>query len=87
MEKFFLFTLKEIAAHYRVSVRTVRRWVSEGKLKAIGTGRLTRIRDADALSFEEAFLRERQVSGKASQSEQICHSSLRRGPCRAKRSG
>lgn len=87
MDKVVLLTLKEIAGHYRVSVRTVRRWIADGKLKAIGIGRLTRIRNTDALVFEAAFLQERQNSQILAEAEQSRHSSTRRRPARAKRSG
>lgn len=47
-------TVREVAQHYRVSHRTVTRWVASGAIPAhrVGPGRLTRIHrsviDADA---------------------------------------
>ncbi len=82
-----LLTIKEISDHYRVSVRTVRRWIAIGKLKAIGQGRLTRVRPADRLAFEEAFLRERTPLARPYETQHIRHSHTRVGRRRAKRSG
>jgi len=42
------FTPEEVAARFRVTPRTVRRWAAEGKLEAIRVGRQWRI-PADAL--------------------------------------
>ncbi len=45
-----LLTFGEAAALVRVSTRTVRRWVADGSLVALGAGRTVRLRRADVLA-------------------------------------
>ncbi len=52
-----LVTVKDAAAQLAVSSAAVRKWIYQGKLRAVRAGRLVRVRPADL----EAFLhRERQ---------------------------
>ncbi len=43
----------EVASYYRVSIQTVRRWIWEGKLKAIKVGGVIRIHYKEALKIEK----------------------------------
>ncbi|WP_104182753.1 helix-turn-helix domain-containing protein [Mycobacterium avium] len=48
-------TVSEVASHYRVTERTVHRWIREGKLRAVRVGgRRYRINKSDIEAFEEA---------------------------------
>lgn len=50
MEKYF--TCNDVAERYGVKVATVWEWVRQGKLKAMQTGKLYRIKQADLDAFE-----------------------------------
>jgi len=50
-----LFTIQEVADHWQVSTKTVRRWIDDGDLAAFKLGRQWRIADKDL----KHFLRER----------------------------
>jgi hypothetical protein len=63
----------------------VRRWIASGKLRAIGCGRLTRVRVSDAAEFENVYLRERPAADIHSETQQIRHSHARVRRPRAKR--
>jgi excisionase family DNA binding protein len=47
MENTEYLTTKEIADQLKVNVLTIRRWIGAGKLKAISTGKIYRIRKED----------------------------------------
>ncbi len=53
-----LFTVREVAKKLKLTDKSVRRYISQGKLKAIKLGRVLRIREADV----EEFLEARRVS-------------------------
>ena len=44
-------TIKDIAQEWKVSKRTVTRWIKDGKLKATVIGGVTRITDEDYKKF------------------------------------
>ena len=46
-----LLTIKQVAGLENVSPRTVRRWITSGKLPAIRTGRMIRVCPDDLRSF------------------------------------
>lgn len=47
-------TIKEVAAFFRVSERTVYRWLADDLITAIRVGNVTRIRREDLNAFIEA---------------------------------
>lgn len=49
MEK--LYTVKEIAEYFAVSVKTVRRWIAEGRIKAFKVGGAWRMAKKDLGKF------------------------------------
>lgn len=50
-------TIRDVAEHYAVSTRTVRTWLSSGKLRAArGSPRLIRIHVDDLALFERSYL-------------------------------
>lgn len=53
-----LYTLDEVAAHLRVSLRTVRRFVSSGQLRAVKMGRKPLVTEREL----EAFVASRKVA-------------------------
>ena len=46
-----LLTVPDVARECQVSVRTVRRWITDGDLTAVRLGRIVRVRRADLDSF------------------------------------
>ena len=44
-------TIQDIAEHYRVSTRTVRRWIADGKIEIVQVGRMVRIRRSVYIAF------------------------------------
>ena len=48
-----LLTLDDVAAHFGVSTRTVRREVDRGRLKSRRVGRQLRFRSSDVMQYEE----------------------------------
>ena len=46
-----MMTVKEVAQELNVSIRTVRRWISEGKLKAFKIGGVVRIPEEEYQKF------------------------------------
>ena len=53
-----LLTMQEVANRLKVSVWTVRRYIRDGKLKAIKLNRGLRVREEDL----ERFLQEREIT-------------------------
>lgn len=51
MDKYY--TCEEVAEIYKVRVKTVYKWISDGKLHAIAIGRSYRIRQRDLEAFEK----------------------------------
>lgn len=50
-------TIREVAEHFAVAPRTVRRWIQAGKLRAGRSGaRVVRIHADDLCAFEASFL-------------------------------
>ena len=49
-----IWTPFEIAEHFKVQERAVRRWLNEGKLIGFKMGNLWRIKEIDLLAFIEA---------------------------------
>lgn len=54
-------TYGEAAKHVRVSLATIKRWVSAGRLQAFGVGRVKRVKAAEV----EACLRGQRVARRA----------------------
>lgn len=52
-----LLTVREVAERLKLTEKSVRRYISEGKLPAVKLGRVLRVREADL----ETFVEERQV--------------------------
>ena len=46
-----MLTLKEVAKEIKVTRRTIYRWIKDGKLKAIKTGGIWRVREEDFGEF------------------------------------
>lgn len=44
-------SVKDVAAHFKVSERTVRKWIAEGKLPSVLLGSARRIKAEDVLRF------------------------------------
>ena len=42
-----MLTVKEVAAYFKVSTRTVHRWIKDGKIKAIKVNRDLRIQESE----------------------------------------
>lgn len=55
-----LYTTKELAQRLRLSDQTIRRWVTQGKLKAIKAGRNLRIPESEV----KRMLEDQPASGK-----------------------
>jgi excisionase family DNA binding protein len=53
MEEERYWTPEEIAERLKVNVRTVNRWITSGKLRAIRAGRLWRVPDSAIREFVE----------------------------------
>ncbi|MER5726674.1 helix-turn-helix domain-containing protein [Streptomyces sp. NPDC002418] len=53
-------TVREVAQHYRVSTRTITRWVASGELRShrIGPGRLVRIHRSSLEAEQTQYLSE-----------------------------
>lgn len=49
-----LYSIKEVAEFLRVTERTIRRWIVDGKLTATRFGRQWRIANSDFQAFAEA---------------------------------
>mgnify|MGYP000410251426 FL=1 len=47
-----LYDCQDVASRYKVQVRTVWKWIRDGRLKAIDTGGRYRIRESDMLAFD-----------------------------------
>ena len=47
------YTVAEVAAIYRVTTRTVRNWVYDGKMRAFKKGRMVRIAQSALREFDE----------------------------------
>lgn len=57
-----LLTLQEVADNARVSVRTVKRWTSDGRLPVVVLGASTvRVRASDLLAFYDAHTVRREA--------------------------
>lgn len=54
------FSCKEVAEYFDVHINTVRRWIKEGNLNAVDTGKSYRIREEDL----EQFIEERKTSAR-----------------------
>ena len=52
MKKFL--TIKEISEELKVSISTVRRWITEEKLKTYKPGKVIRISEEDLMEFIES---------------------------------
>jgi excisionase family DNA binding protein len=52
------FSCKEVAEYFDVHINTVRRWIKDGDLNAVNTGKKYRIREQDL----EQFIEERQTA-------------------------
>ena len=55
-----LYTTKEIAQRLRLSDQTIRRWITQGKLRAIKAGRNLRIPESEV----KRLLEDQPVGGK-----------------------
>jgi excisionase family DNA binding protein len=51
MEKEKFYSPKEIADHYNIKPDTVRKWIKQGKIKAIKLGDIWRVEEADLATF------------------------------------
>ncbi|MCQ1582632.1 helix-turn-helix domain-containing protein [Streptomyces globisporus] len=53
-------TVREVAEHYRVSTRTITRWVATGEIRShrIGPGRLVRIHRSEIETEQQQYLSE-----------------------------
>ena len=51
------YTVNEIADRLKVSVRSVRRWIADGRLREHKFGRAVRIAEQDLIAFEKASQR------------------------------
>ena len=49
-----LYSIQEVATHFRVCTMTVYRWIREGTLNALRVGRQYRVRQSDLTAFESA---------------------------------
>ncbi|WP_158949968.1 helix-turn-helix domain-containing protein [Pseudodesulfovibrio cashew] len=58
-----IYTVAEVAARLEVSVKTVRKFIRTGQLKAYNLGSKKRYRYAIRKAFLEAFLAAREVTG------------------------
>lgn len=52
------FSCEEVADYFDVHINTVRKWIRDGNLNAVDTGRNYRIREEDL----EQFIEERQTA-------------------------
>ena len=52
-----LLTIEEVADYFRVSTKTIRRWVKAGKLLAVSEGRTLRFRHEDIIELTAASIR------------------------------
>ncbi|MEN6351212.1 MAG: helix-turn-helix domain-containing protein [Syntrophomonas sp.] len=51
MEKERFYSPNEIAEHFNVKPNTVRKWITQGKLKAIKLGDIWRVSESDLKDF------------------------------------
>lgn len=48
-----MFTLEEVAKRLKVSVKTIRRWLQEGRLTGFKMGKLWRVKETELVAFIE----------------------------------
>lgn len=53
-----LYTCAEVAAKYRVTIRTVYDWIKTDKLAAVKIGKAFRVTEAALIDFEKAAAKE-----------------------------
>jgi excisionase family DNA binding protein len=63
-----LLTIKQVSILLKVHQLTVRRYINEGKLKAIKVGGNVRVTQADLRSFSESYIAHSKVSKSSSDS-------------------
>jgi excisionase family DNA binding protein len=55
-----MLTLEEVAQRLKVSVKTIRRWLQQGRLTGIKMGKLWRIRETELEAFIERQTQQRR---------------------------